>query len=207
MTPEEFVKQIRAQRRQLDTMMRRKMPVIAGRMAKDHYQDNFRQSGFVNGGLHPWPAVRRQSAGTRAANRYGPLLSGRNHLFSSINYYPDDYRVRVADEVVYAPVHNWGETLNPTVTAKMKRYAWYRYYSAIGKKKDDSASSTSGKRKKSSKKKVNTEEAEFWKGMALTRKSKLTVKVPQRQFIGESAELTQKINQRMETEIRNILNK
>ena len=28
------------------------MPVIAGRMAKDHFQDNFRQGGFVNGGLH-----------------------------------------------------------------------------------------------------------------------------------------------------------
>ena len=32
-------------------MMRRKMPVMVGRMAKDHIQDNFRQGGFVNGGL------------------------------------------------------------------------------------------------------------------------------------------------------------
>ena len=42
-------------RKELDTMMRRRMPVIAGRLAKDHFQDNFRRSGFVNGGLHPWP--------------------------------------------------------------------------------------------------------------------------------------------------------
>lgn len=43
--------------------MRRKMPVMVGRMAKDHFQDNFRQGGFVNGGLHPWPKAKRLSSG------------------------------------------------------------------------------------------------------------------------------------------------
>ena len=51
----EYSKLIKAKRKELDDLMKRKMPVIAGRMAKDHFQDNFRREGFVNGGLHPWP--------------------------------------------------------------------------------------------------------------------------------------------------------
>jgi hypothetical protein len=51
----DFAKLIEQKRKELDKMMRRKMPVIAGRMAKDHFQENFRKGGFVNGGLHPWP--------------------------------------------------------------------------------------------------------------------------------------------------------
>lgn len=45
----EYSKLIKAKRKELDGLMKRKMPVIAGRMAKDHFQDNFRQGGFVNG--------------------------------------------------------------------------------------------------------------------------------------------------------------
>lgn len=54
---------IKRKRDRLDSMMRRKMPVMVGRMAKDHFQDNFRQGGFVNGGLHPWPKAKRLSSG------------------------------------------------------------------------------------------------------------------------------------------------
>lgn len=54
----EFSNQIKAKRKELDELMKRKMPVLAGRMAKDHYQDNFRKSGFVNNGLHPWKKAK-----------------------------------------------------------------------------------------------------------------------------------------------------
>ncbi len=49
--------------------MKRKMPVIAGRMAKDHFQDNFRREGFVNGGLHPWPKAKKAVLGTDRCGR------------------------------------------------------------------------------------------------------------------------------------------
>ena len=118
----EYSKLIKAKRKELDGLMKRKMPVIAGRMAKDHFQDNFRREGFVNGGLHPWPKAKRLSSGrTDAAGNYGTLLSGRNHLFSSVKYMPGEYRVRVANELVYAPVNNWGGEVHPTVTPQMRR--------------------------------------------------------------------------------------
>lgn len=77
----DFDNLIKSKRKRLETLMRRKLPVTVGRMAKDHFQENFRQGGFVNGGLHPWPKSKRlSSGGTDAASNYGTLLSGRKHL-------------------------------------------------------------------------------------------------------------------------------
>lgn len=205
----DFSKLMKAQEKQIDTLIKERMPVIVGRMAKDHFQDNFRQGGFVNGGLHPWPKAKRLSSGrTDAAGQYGTLLSSRDHMFSSVKYIPSDYRVKVADELIYAPVHNWGGEVNPTVTPKMRRFAWAKYYEASGKAQKAVKGKRKGKKKGSA---GNAEppdnpEAQFWKRMALTRKKKLSVKIPQRQFIGESRELTEKINQKLDKEIRNILN-
>lgn len=80
------------ERKALENLMRREMPVIAGRMAQDHFQNNFRLGGFVNGGLHPWPKAKRISSGrTDAAGNYGTLLSGRDYLLrvrKRIDFYP-----------------------------------------------------------------------------------------------------------------------
>ena len=193
-------------RKELDTMMRRRMPVIAGRLAKDHFQDNFRRSGFVNGGLHPWPEARRlTSGGTDAASQHGTLLSGRKHLYNSIQYVPSDYRVRVYNEVAYASIHNWGGTVSVTVTDRMRRFAWAKFYEASGKSRKAATGGKKG-RKRATGKQAESPQASFWKHLALTRKKKLDIRIPQRQFLGESEELTAKINERLEKEIRNILN-
>lgn len=77
----DFSALLKAKQKELDTLMRRKLPVKVGRMAKDHYQENFRKGGFVNGGLQCWPQTKRQSSGSKsAAAGYGPLLSRRNYL-------------------------------------------------------------------------------------------------------------------------------
>ena len=93
----DYVELIKSQRKEIDQLMRRQLPVKIGRMAKDHFQENFRKGGFVNNGLQQWSKTKRQLSGTSsAAAQYGPLLSGRNHLFSSMKYTPSDYRVKVA---------------------------------------------------------------------------------------------------------------
>ena len=88
--------------------------------------------------------------------------------------------MRVANELVYAPVNNWGGEVHPTVTPQMRRFAWAKYYQASGKAKKAATGKRKGK--------------------------KLRIKIPQRQFIGESRELSEKIDRKMENEIRNILN-
>lgn len=195
MNIKDFSASLKAKQKELDTLMRRELPIKVGRMAKDHYQDNFRKGGFVNGGLQRWPQTKRQNSGSKsAAAGYGPLLSRRNHLFLSVKYTPGDYRVRVANDVEYAPLHNWGGETHPTVTPRMRKFAWAMYYKAVGKRKK-------GKTRQGE----LPPEAGMWKGLALTRKKKLKVKIPQRQFIGESTELNKQIRQIVEAEIRNIL--
>lgn len=190
----DYVELIKSQRKEIDLLMRWQLPVKIGRMAKDHFQENFRKGGFVNNGLQQWPKTKRQLSGTSsAAAQYGPLLSGRNHLFSSMKYTPSDYRVKVANEVPYAAIHNEGGTVNPTVTPEMRRFAWAMFYKASGKKK--------GKRGSM----ISNPDAERWKALALTKKSKLTVKIPKRQFLGESAELRKSINDKIEKELSKIL--
>lgn len=202
----DFARLSKAKYDKLEDLIRRDMPVIAGRMAKDHFQDNFRKGGFVNGGLHPWkPAGRLSSGNLDAASNYGTLLSERNHLFSSIKYIPGDYRVRIANDVRYAPLHNWGGVTNPTVTDRMRRFAWAMFYKSSDRTKK-AGTGQKKRRKRGSEAKPENPQAQFWKRLALTRKSKLEVKIPQRQFLGESVELSDSITVRMENEIRKILN-
>lgn len=185
---------IKKHQKEIDALMRRKIPVIAGRMAKDHFQDNFRKGGFVDNGLRPWtPSKRLSSGGTSASSHYGTLLSSRNHLFSSIAYAPAPYSVTVRNNVPYATVHNDGGTVSPAVTPAMRRYAWFRFFRETGGK--------SGGRK------APSPQASRWKALALTKKSKLRIRIPRRRFIGESADLSAKISKRLEAEIIRILNK
>ena len=67
----------------------------------------------------------------------------------------------------YAAIHNEGGTITVKVSAKMKRFFWYMY-----KKTED----------------------EKWKWMALTKKETLTIKIPKRQFIGESETLMNELD-------------
>lgn len=190
---------------EVENLMRRKLPVIVGRMAKDHYQDNFRKGGFVNRGLQQWPVTRRQSLGIPGAEgAYGPLLSRRNHLFSSLKYIPTDFRVTVSNDLPYASIHNWGGVVNPTVTPRMRRFAWAMYYNAQGLRNKPIRGKKGGK-KRPSVKRTESAQQNFWKAMALTKKIRLNIQIPQRQFIGESEELNQRIQSRIENELSKTL--
>lgn len=195
----DYAKLARKKREELDDLMRRRMPAIAGRVATDHFQDNFRKGGFVNNSLHLWPKAKRQSSGSSAASNYGTLLSSRNHLFSSIKYIPSDYQVKIVNDVPYAAVHNWGGKV--TVTPKLRRYAWRMYYQAGGEsRRGPKGHKSVGKGRDA----ALPPAAQMWRGLALTKKKKL--KIPQRQFIGPSRELSEKLSAKLENEIINILN-
>ena len=43
MNIKDFSASLKAKQNELDTLMRRELPIKVGRMAKDHYQDNFRK--------------------------------------------------------------------------------------------------------------------------------------------------------------------
>lgn len=196
MTPQQFTALVKAKEKEIRDAIHRRLPVKIGRMATDHFQDNFRRSGYVDGGLHPWPVTRRQqnsAPGGSAAGKYGPLLSARKNLYGSIRYVPGDAQVVVGTCVPYAAVHNQGATVttHPRVTPKMRKYAWAQFFKNGGKGATVPAGSPAG----------------LWKALALTKKERLTVtaKIPQRKFLGQSQELSEKVRQAIESEIANIL--
>lgn len=200
---------IQRMKKEIEQLISRKLPVVAGKYAKQHFQDNFRQGGFVNGGLHPWPPAKRLSSGESGADsQYKTLMSSRNHLFSSINYTPGIAKVTIFNDVVYASIHNEGGTVHPKITPKMRRFAWAKYYELTGKQKGSQKPRKGQKNRslQSASNQSDSGEAEKWKRLALTKKETLTINIPQRQFMGQSTELDAKISAYVEKEVLRIIN-
>ena len=172
-----------------------RLPRKVGVTAVNHFKQNFRDGGWLDNGLHPWKRTRRQEGNGKDA-KYSPLNSRRNHMMRSIQASTSPGQVTIEDPVPYAAIHNDGGdiTTHPTVTERMRRYAWHMVYSLAGIK---------GKGKLP---KELPKEAEKWKGLALTRKSSITVHahIPQRQFMGDSAELRVKVNRLINESIQKI---
>ena len=178
----------------VEAAMRDDIPRKAAVVAKNHFIHNFDESGFVDGGLRPWKKTRRQEAGDPRK----PLTSNRNHLMNSIDVVGAPGQVTVVNPVPYARIHNEGGTIHsqPTVTPKLRKMAWAKAYSIAGVSKG-------GKLPKDL-----PEEARKWRALALTKKEKLNIKIkmPRRQFIGESKELRVKINQIIINKLKEISN-
>ncbi|MDO5443691.1 MAG: hypothetical protein Q4G10_08480 [Bacteroidia bacterium] len=163
--------------------------------AKSIFRENFRKGGYQDGGLHKWPTTRRQLLGGGADSKRGPMLSSRKVLYSSIRNTPSKGCVTIFSNVVYAGIHNDGGTVvtHPRVTDKMRRYAWAQYYKNGGSKKKDAAAS---------------DDTEMWKRLALTKKTKLTVRanIPKRQSMGAPNELMTAVSPIIETEVSKLIN-
>lgn len=201
MTIEEFNKYAATKVKEFETLANRDFPIVVGSMAQRHFEDNFYKGGFVNDGLKPWQRSKRQS-GSSAYARRGTLIGSENtNLMNGIKYIHNGNKATVFNKVLYAPVHNWGGTMHPTVTPKMRRFAWAKYFQAIGAPPKEISHKALVTRKVSLNK-----EAMMWKGMALTKKTKLSIKMPQRQFLGRSKELEYKIREKLQTELEKILN-
>lgn len=189
MSPQQFLQLLKQYSREIEHARQRTLPIKVGRITKDHFQDNFRQGGFVDGGLHPWQRTHRQQYAHGAGKQYKPLMSSRQILYGSIAYAPTDAAVTVGTSVPYADIHNSGGDI--VVTKRMKRFFWAKF-------REENGDSWARKHKNS--------EADFWYRMA-QKPVGSTIHIPQRQFIGESRELDKKIEQAIDKEIEDIISK
>ncbi|MBQ8501064.1 MAG: phage virion morphogenesis protein [Bacteroides sp.] len=196
MTPEQFTQQLQKSIVKAKRYIKSQAPRIAGQIAVNHVRADFRRGGLTDNGFRQWPMTKRQqSGGSGAASQYGPLLSGRNRLMNSITAQPGEGRVRIYTDVPYAAVHNFGGILRPRVTPKMRKFAWAMFYKETGYKKGKKSvgASLAG--------------AQKWKALALTKKTQLSVRIPQRQFLPPkpAPELMQKIEQRIDKDLMKII--
>jgi phage gpG-like protein len=123
---------------------------------------NFEKQGFLDSSLQPWQERKDSSDIGRAILTKSGALRDSIKLISS-----STKRVVVGSDSKYAKIHNEGGVINIPVTAKMRKFFWYKY-----KETGD------GK----------------YKGMALTKKTHFTATIPKRQFIGESVSFNRDID-------------
>ena len=139
----------------------------------DEFDRNFERQAFFS---HAW---ERRKSPTRPG---GHILVDTGQLRRSIQSKTDDNSVTFSSTLPYAAIHNDGGEI--TVTAKMKKFFWYKYNAAVGsfgRKKD-------GSRRNDKRTLQLSSEAEFWKAMALMKVGQ-KIKIPQRQFLGVSTEV------------------
>ena len=167
-------------------LVHRTLPVKVGSKVRASIRDNFRKGSFYGG--QAWkPPLRLDEDIGLSGPAYGPLLSGSNTLMSSVDYIVGPGRVTLRTVLVYAPIHNDGGEI--TVTKKMKGYFWGRYYEAGGHNKGNMS-----------------KEAEFWRNMAV-KKVGSTIKIPQRQFMGEHPEVDRIIRETINKELMEFAKK
>lgn len=98
------------------------------------------------------------------------LLSQSLALRSSIRVEQADLKriaISAGDNLPYAAIHNEGGTITVRVTERMRRYFWAMYH--------------------------RTGESKY-RFMALTRKETFTIRIPKRQYIGESHTLMTRLD-------------
>lgn len=175
MTPEEFARELQRKEADIRRACERTIPLRVSVAMEEHTKDNFRQGGYVDGGLHPWKSTLRQAYGVGEDRARTPLLSRERNLMNNTRHRYIPYQASVYNNTPYASYHNQGATT--TVTERMKGFFWARYKET---------------------------KAEMYKFLALKPVGSKIV-IPQRRFMGESAELTQKVEKIIDEVLTSII--
>jgi phage gpG-like protein len=150
---------------------------------KDEFDKNFQRKAFFN----------RTWKGTKMPNNKGSLMMRTGALRRSITAIANAKEISFSSSLPYASIHNEGGKI--VVTAQMKKFFWAMYYKA-----NDSATNSKGQ------KQVRlTEEALWWKNMAL-KKVGSTIVMEKRQFIGWHPTLNKNIERVVNSNIKEIEN-
>lgn len=156
----------------------------------DEFDRNFERQSFFG------EAWQRRRSPTRPG---GHILVDTGRLRRSIQSRTTENSITFFTNEPYAAIHNDGGEI--VVTEKMKRYFWHKYYEAtgsFGRKKD-------GRRSNDKRTVQLSEEAEFWKFMAL-KKAGTTIRIPRRRFLGTSPEVEKAVREIIEDNITEYIN-
>ena len=154
----------------------------------DEFDKNFERQAYFS---RSW--ARRRSP----LRPGGATLIDSGTLRKSISIRSDESSVTFSTDKEYAAIHNQGGEI--TVTAKMKRFFWAKYYAAagsFGRKKD-------GSLRRDKRTLQLTSEADFWRALALMKVGK-KIRIPQRQFLGGGAEVEKLVREIVEENMGNL---
>lgn len=180
MSPEQFQRLFEKRLNDIKAYAKNDLPRHIGKLAVDHYHQNFMRGGFVDDALIPWIPAKRIGQGGGAGAGYGTLLSSRKELYNSIRSIPGDSRVVISSALRHSKIHNEGGQITQPITPKMRKFAWAKYYE-------------SGKTN------------EQMKGLALTKRTTRSITIPQRRYMGRSSALNRAIYERIYKDVKRII--
>jgi phage gpG-like protein len=136
---------------------------------------NFFQDSFQNQGF----TDQAFEAWEKRANDFDPgrkILVQSGFLMQSIQVFDaNEQKITFGSDAEHADIHNNGGTIKITITKKARKYFWFMFKATgVG----------------------------MWKGLALTKKTSISIKIPKRQFIGESKTLMTELETWAITEIQ-----
>lgn len=192
--------------------MQKKMGITA----KNWFRENYQAERWFNGSAwEQWLKPKRYNAEGTTAEKYGTLMSKRDHLFRSIDYVATARGATIFSKVPYAKAHNEGDEFDQeiTITPKMRKWAWYMYYKELGVKKGKGKKkSVAIKRSKVTKNgktyySTGNAVADKYAALALTPKQtiKRHIKLPRRPFIYNNAELAKVLRLMIKGDIKKIM--
>ena len=155
----------------------------------DEFDQNFERQAFFS------EAWQRRKSPTRPG---GHVLVDTGQLRRSIKRRTTENSIIFYTEMPYAEIHNDGGEI--VVTQKMKRYFWHKYYEAtgsFGRKKD-------GSRRNDKRTIQLSDEAEFWKFLAL-KKAGTAIRIPRRRFLGTSPEVERTVRSIIEENLNGYI--
>lgn len=154
------------------------------------FDGNFERQAFFS------QAWERRKSPTRQG---GHILVDSGDLRRSIKSRTTENSITFYSELPYAAIHNEGGEI--VVTERMKRFFWYKYYSAtgsFGRKKNGGLRNDKRNRQLG-------DEADFWRAMALMKVGS-TIKIPKRQFLGKSPEVEAAVREIIEENLTEYIN-
>lgn len=162
--------------------------------AKIFFKDCFREGGFTDRSFQPWRERVSPLGGKK-------ILIGKGNtenLMQSIRTLEQSRaQVRTGTDLPYAEIHNEGGTI--TVTPAMKKFWWAKYYEFAGKRK----TLKNGAQSASKANKAVNAKAQYCRNMALMKVG-AKIKIPRRQFIGESQTLMRQLDKWLVEQIEKL---
>lgn len=140
-------------------------PRAIGVLGVNHWKESFRMQRFNDYGSQPWPAATsHKRRNVLIGKQSGALRNSIQTERANIQ------EIKWVARRPYARIHNEGGITHPKVTPQMRKFAWAMYYKAPKAEKNK------------------------WKGLALTKKKTLTIRIPQRKYMGNSRAFNRTIN-------------
>ena len=159
--------------------------------SKNFFKDGFKKGGWTDKSFQEWKPRKSPLGGQK-------VLIGKDNtknLMQSIRTVEKNQnRVRTGSDLEYAETHNEGAEI--TVTANMKKFWWAKYDELSGKVKK----TNTGKMSRAKANLRANAKAEYCKNMALMKVGS-KIKIPKRQFIGESQTLMKQFDEWFAAEV------